>query len=118
MTVFIFSNNYKMPRNYKKKKTQTFTEEDLQRAVLLVKNGAESLRKEAHTTGIPHTTLSRWVNNKSTSNVGSGRKTTIPLETEELLVDAIEFIGDLGWPIDKGQLKFIVATFLYSRNGH
>ena len=65
-------------------------------AVLLVKSGTESLRKMAETTGIPRATLSRWVNNKNSSNFGSGCKTTIPLETEELLVDAIEFMGNLG----------------------
>ena len=104
-----------MPRNYKRKTTRNFTEADIESAVLLVKGGAESLSAEskvAHTTGIPRSTLSRWVNNKSNSNIGSGRKTTIPLETEELLVDRIEFLGDLGWPIDKGQLKFIVSTFI------
>ena len=77
-----------------------------------MKSGAESLRKVAHTTGIPCSTLSRWVNNKNTSNFRSGRKTTIPSKTEELLVDTIEFMGHLGWSIDKGQLKFIVSTFI------
>ena len=99
ITAFICSNNYKMPRNYKRKTTRNFTEADIESAVLLVKGGAESLSAEskvAHTTGIPRSTLSRWVNNKSNSNFGSGRKTTIPLETEELLVDRIEFLGDLG----------------------
>ena len=43
-------------------KTKTFTEKDnIQSAVLIVKNGAESLRKVAHTTGISHTTLAKWV---------------------------------------------------------
>ena len=92
--------------------TRNFTEADIQSAVLVVKSGAESLRKATHTTGIPRTTLSRWVNNKNSSNFGSGRKTTILFETEKLLVDAIEFKGDLGWSIDKGQLKFIVSTFI------
>ena len=70
------------------------------------------MRKVAYTTGIPCSTLSRWVNNKNTSNFGSGCKTAIPLETEELLVGIIEFMGDLGWPIDKDQLKFIVSTII------
>ena len=30
----------------------------------------------------------------------------------KLLVDIIEFVGDLSWPIDKGQLKFIVSAFI------
>ena len=89
---------------------RNFTEADIQSAVLLVKSGVESLRKVAHTTGIPHSTLSRQVNNKNTSNFGSESKTLIPLEIEELLADAIEFMG--GWPIDKGQLKFIVSRFI------
>ena len=38
---------------------RNFTEADIQSAVLLVKSGVESLRKVAHTTGIPHSTLSR-----------------------------------------------------------
>ena len=100
-----------MPFNYKRKMTRNFTEADIQSAVLLVKSGGQSLRKVAHTTGIPHSILFRWVN-KNNLNFGSGCKTTIPSETEELLVDAIEFLGDLGWPIDKGQLKFIVSTFI------
>ena len=29
------------------------------------------------------------------------------LETEELLVDAIEFMGNLGWPIDNGHLSLL-----------
>ena len=37
---------------------------------------------------------------------------TIPLQTEEFLVVAIQITGDLGWPTDKGQLKFIVAVFI------
>ena len=31
----------------------------------------------------------------------------MPLETEELLVDAIEFMGNLGWPIDNGRLSLL-----------
>lgn len=61
-----------MSCSYKKKKTQTFIEEDLYSVVLLVKSATESLRKLAHTTGIPCTTLSRWVYNKNNSNSGSG----------------------------------------------
>ena len=34
--------------------TRNFTETDIQSAVLLVKSGAESLRKVTHTTGQPH----------------------------------------------------------------
>ena len=49
--------------------TRNFTEADIQSAVLVVKSGAESLRKVAYTTGIPRTTLSRWVNNKNSSNL-------------------------------------------------
>ena len=98
-----------MPRNYKKM-TRNFTEADIQSAVLLVKGGVESLRKVAHTTGIPRSTLSRQVSNKNTSNFGSESKTLITLETEKLLADAIEFMG--GWPFDKGQLKFIVSRFI------
>ena len=75
--------------------TRSFTEADIQSAILLVKSGAESLRKVAHATGIPHSTLFRWANNKNTLNFGSGRKTTIPLRTEELLVDTIETYGRL-----------------------
>ena len=56
-----------MPRNYTKKKTCNFTEQDL-------KSGTELLRKVVQTTGIPHTTLSTWVNDKNTSNFGSGQK--------------------------------------------
>ena len=101
-----------MPRNYKRKMTRNFTEADIQSDVLLVKSGAELLRKVDHTTDIPSSTLSRWVNNKNNLNFVSGCKTTIPLESEELLVGGTEFLGDLGWPIDKGQLKFIVSTFI------
>ena len=75
--------------------TRNFTEADIKSAILLVKSGAESLRKVAHATGIPHSTLFRWANNKNTLNFGSGRKTTIPLRTEELLVDTIETYGRL-----------------------
>ena len=28
------------------------------------------------------------------------------------MTDATELMGNLGWPIDKGQLKFIAATFI------
>ena len=63
-----------MPCNYKKKKALTF-KEDLQKVALLAKHGTEPLRKVSHTTtGISHTTLSRWVNNKNTSNFESGLK--------------------------------------------
>ena len=34
--------------------TRNFTETDIQSAVLLVKSGAESLRKATHTTGQPY----------------------------------------------------------------
>lgn len=63
-----------MPCNYKKKKALTF-KEDLQKVALLAKHGTEPLRKVSHTTtGISHTALSRWVNNKNTSNFESGLK--------------------------------------------
>ena len=53
-----------MPQNYKNV-TRNFTEADIQSAVLLVKSGVESLKKVAHTTGIPPSTSSRWVNIKT-----------------------------------------------------
>ena len=53
-----------------------------------------------------------WVNNKNNSSFRSGHKTTIPLQTEELLVDATKLMEDLSWSIDMSQLKFIVATFI------
>ena len=87
-----------------------FYKEDLKNVLSLVKDGEQSLRKAAQRTGIPRTTLSRWVNNLS--KFGSGRSTAISAETEGLLVEAIEYMGDLGWPNDQGQLKAIVLTFV------
>ena len=50
----------------------------------------------------------------------SGHKTTIPLVIKELLVDAIEFMGDLGWPpINKGHVSSsLLFQPLFKKNGH
>ena len=83
-----------MPCNYVKK-VHVFCNEDLGNAVLLMKDGEQSLSKVTQRTKIPWVTLSRWVNKKNSSQFGSEHSTAISAKTGALLVETIEYMGDL-----------------------
>ena len=113
-TVQKFGFNCIMPRNYKKKTIRKFNEENLNAAVTQYLNDGLSLRELEKQYGIPRSTISRWASTESEKpqRFGAGRTTKLSYETESILVDAIKYLGELSWPIDKQQIKFIIESFL------
>ena len=78
------------------KKVCLFYKKDLKNSVLFVKDDEQSLR-----IGITQATLLRRVN-KNSLKFGSVQSTGISAKTEGLLVEAMKYIEDLGWPLDQG----------------
>ncbi|GAB1602359.1 uncharacterized protein LOC115211605 [Argonauta hians] len=104
-----------MPRLHKKI-LKTFSEDDLRDAINCYKNGGKGVtfRSVARKFGVPRSTLERWVNKRESAHFRSGRDTVLSTEIEEYLIEALLYLGDLGWTLDNDQLKFIVKSYLDS----
>ena len=62
--------NADMPRTYRKKRDQKWTEEDMIKAIAIVKSGETSQYKAAHIFSIPRQTLNDRLHKNVTRNVG------------------------------------------------
>eukprot|EP00794_Sanderia_malayensis_P010225 gene10225-11274_t len=72
-----------------------------------------SLRALEAKYGVPKSTISRWASESNRPrSFGPGRPTALSSETEKILVDAVKYLGKLGWPLDIQQIKFIIESFL------
>ena len=105
-----------MVRNYQKKVIRKFNEKQLEEAVRQFVNGEKSLRQIEREFGIPRNTISRWAKEEQPHRFGAGRTTKLSHETESILVVAIKYLGELGWPMDLQQIKSIIESYLIKSN--
>ena len=99
-----------MVNNYHNKgKYRYYTEEERELVLAGLKDGKSHGQLSAEL-GIPKSTITRWKANPETL-LGSGRASVFsPLE-EELIVDAVVYSADCGFPYTREKLKDLVKSY-------
>jgi hypothetical protein len=113
----------KMPRTYRRRTVQTYTEAELQQRLSDYKASLETdhpmtLREACKINGvekIPPATFSRRLRGMNCKRVGRGRTTVLTPEEEEYLVYGIQCLSEYGWGLGPDMLKEIVANFIQFR---
>lgn len=96
-----------------KKKTEKYTEKDIQSALNAIKIDGMSLRDAEKTFGVPKSTLNRR------NNGGNSREfshTTLSKTTEDILVQLIGHLEDIGYGITKKMFLDLVSLYLNNSN--
>jgi len=110
-----------MPSNYVRKTVTKYSKVDIAKAVEAVRNDSLSIEQASKKFNIPRTTLqdhvSRVWENKCqklgrSDHVGAGRPKEIDDESERYLVEGLQYLGSLGWPVEAFAVPFIVKNFL------
>ena len=89
-----------MPKKYQ----QSYTQDDLERAVRLVKEEGVSVRKAANHYKIPRSTLNDRVSGRIEMGAKPGRKQALPIKIEEQIVEKTLQSAEAGFGISKQQL--------------
>jgi hypothetical protein len=97
------------PLSGKKKYRKGYTEDDLQEAVNMVKQGS-SFRVACSTYNIPKTTLIDRVN--ETHSGVQGRPTVLSPEEEKIIIEMVELLSVWGFPFTQDDLRFFVKSYL------
>ena len=97
-----------MVRDYKKKRTKSYSREGLINAVAEVKNGTLTLRKAHQKYKIPLGTLSNKV--KRYSN--AGHPTVFSKETEVLMTQHLDCLGEWEYPFDLLDVRMFAKQVL------
>ena len=88
-----------MPKKYQ----QSYTQDDLERAVRLVKEEGVSVRKAANHYKIPRSTLSDRISGRIEMGDKPGRKQALPIKIEEQIVEKTLQSAEAGFGISKRQ---------------
>lgn len=98
-----------MPRTYVKKLNQKYSDADLQFAIRKVKDGM-SIFNASKMLSVPYETLRRWVT-KPPSVKGSRGQTALTTE-EKLIVQALKFTANCGYPMDRKDVLNMIESYL------
>ncbi|XP_039275953.1 uncharacterized protein LOC120349591 [Nilaparvata lugens] len=103
-----------MPRTYKKKKAApSYTLEDLQEAVRMVKEKKMSQREAAKKYEIPKSVIQLRISGKvSLDHQGGGRRRTLTDEEENTIVDCLIARAEFGYPCDRMELMQLVGEYI------
>ena len=106
-----------MVRNYVRKTVTAYKPEDLSAALAACRDSEQrkSIREIAKEYNVPRNTTMRRLKDTSSSPVGIGRSTVLPLEHEKYLVEAICYSAELGWPITKDHVIAMVQSYVKKR---
>ena len=109
----MFTYDFKMVRaNFLiAKKSKSYTEDNVQKAIARIKSDKMSIRKASRVFSIPYTTLENRIKKKIVSP-GSGSTTVLSRATEELLVLSLKFLSDCGFGRTFKQVQSIVYDYL------
>lgn len=103
-----------MPRNPKRalgtRPYKNYTEENLQEALLAIRNKTLSIRNAASKYRIPKNTLHLKSQEKHTKSVG--RATVFSMEEEEQMVAHVVAVSNYGFPVNTFDLRSVVKSFL------
>lgn len=107
-----------MPRTYQKKKPPpSYSIEELQEAVRMVKERKMSQREAANKFKIPKSVIQLRVSGKvSLIHQGAGRPTTLSYKEEETIVECLVARADFGYPCDRMELMQLVGEYIKSNN--
>jgi hypothetical protein len=101
---------YKMPPKARSKKyCRGYTEEQVQQAMELVKNGI-SVREASKDCSVPKSTLMDRISGAHSSQ--QGRPTVLTPEEEELIVEMLTLLADWGFPFSRDELCHFVKSYL------
>lgn len=90
-----------------------YSQDDLKRAIAMVRRRSWSLRKAAKTFGVPHQTLHKRLNSSSPyEEVKSGPKPEVPLEVENEIEDFLIYCAQNGFPRSRLNLVCDVKNIL------
>jgi hypothetical protein len=99
-----------MPPNSRQKKYRKgYTEDDLQEAMNMVKQGS-SFRAACSAYNIPKTTLMDRVN--ETHSGAQGRPPVLSSEEEKIIIEMVEMLSDWGFPFTQDDLRHFVKSYL------
>ena len=98
-----------MPRTYRKKRDQKWTEEDMINAIRLVQSGETSQYKAANMFSIPRQTLNDRLHKNVSRNVG--RPCRLSQEEEKEIVDTCLLFSEWGFGIGKKEVIGVVADY-------
>ena len=92
-----------MPRNYRKKCVTKYSASQLKRALNDVNRHKKTIYCAYKKYGIPQTTLKRWIQT-TPKRVGAGRPTVLHTKEEVLIVCALNFTADCGFPLGREEV--------------
>ena len=100
-----------MPRTYKPKNVIRYTEDELKAAINKVRVEKKAIYGVAKEFNIPRATLRRWIVS-TPSHQGRGRNTVLSLDEEKLIVDAVKFVSNCGFPQSRTDIRNMVQSFI------
>lgn len=98
-----------MPSHYIRLTVDKYPKIALQEGVRSVAAGMP-MRKAARHHCVPYATLHAHVNGLYVSEK-RGRRTVLLEEEEEMIVSALEYCGDNGWPCDRTDMRMMVNDY-------
>lgn len=102
-----------MPRKYVPK-AKRYTDQDLQVALTLIKEGKLSIRAASQKFRIDKSKLYRTIHNKNNSK--RGQKNALPEESEKDLTEKITIMAKWGFALTKEEIKSVVQTYVGENN--
>jgi len=105
-----------MPREYQRKTKTKYDHATLMTAIEQVKAG-ESIYGVSKNKGIPYGTLYRRCHDKiqrDDKRIGSGRGFVLTNTEEKLMVEALMYLADRGFPQDREDVKLMVKSYIIS----
>ena len=101
-----------MPRRHATKAKPRWTDRQVQEALELLKTTSQ--RKVSQILKIPKSTLNDWWNNQHNPNAvrGRGLNTVLGSVVEDLLVEALTYTAECGYPYSRDQLKSLVQGYV------
>ena len=103
-----------MPHEYQCKTICTYDHSKLMTAIQLVKAG-DSVYNVSKSSGIPYGTLYRKTHDQIQRNdkrIGSGCGFALSSTKEKLLVEALMYLADKGFPQDREDIKLMVKSYI------
>ena len=100
-----------MPRNYIRKRAVRWTEDDMKKALSVVKDGKMTSYAAAKQYNIPRETFRRYLNSNSDTRVKSGRPTVLTTNEEEEITQAIMLMVEWGYGIGRSEVTALVQSY-------
>jgi hypothetical protein len=93
---------------YKRKRQVTYSQKHLLAAIQAVQQGV-SIREASVAHGVPRQTIHNHISEKQSGKVG--HKTVLTSTEEEMIVVALRYCAEHGWPCNRTDLRQIVRDF-------